>query len=167
MTILSEAALPVLAECLHQTLENQNEDGSWGDLGPVEETCYALLLLASLQTIAFAVETFAQLRRAIERARSYLRSTASAIEYLWIEKVTYRSSFLASAYRLAALEFPSQPPLVTQRAKTLWDEMESKSKSLVKSRTLMSELTSWKICEYKERTATSRVCRVGYVGHQS
>lgn len=101
-SILRDEVLLVGLQCLVQTLQSQKLNGSWGTIGPVEETSYAILTLAALRSLPWATYFQPQLSAAIGRARSFLDGTKSHTEYLWIEKVTYRSPYLVSAYVTAA-----------------------------------------------------------------
>lgn len=98
----------VLYQALIRTLQTQNPDGSWGDLksggSHHEETAYSILLLASVSSITFVESHEMRLMDAIENGRRVLRSENSRQEFLWIEKVSYRSDVLAKSYRLAALK---------------------------------------------------------------
>ena len=101
---ISGKLLPVLMQILLHTLQSQSDDGSWGSYGPQEETAYAILTLANFLDFPFAGIFRQQIASAIDRGRHVLRyAPSSKPECIWIEKVTYGSSNLSEAYRLAAL----------------------------------------------------------------
>ena len=106
-TLLRERVIPTLFQCLVRTLQSQHIDGSWGHKGPNEESAYAILTLASLLSLPLAQFFRPEIISAIDRGRTFLKTSQLGIsirpEYLWIEKVTYRSTNLAEAYIVAAL----------------------------------------------------------------
>lgn len=106
-TLLRERVIPTLFQCLVRTLQSQHIDGSWGHKGPNEESAYAILTLASLLSLPLAQFFRPEIISAIHRGRTFLKNSQLGIsirpEYLWIEKVTYRSTNLAEAYIVAAL----------------------------------------------------------------
>ena len=102
--LLVEKVVPVLVACLARTLQSQQSDGSWGRIGPREETAYAILTLASLLSLPFAQPVRSEMIRKLQRGRNSLLSMEGwRPEYLWIEKVTYGSRYLAEAYVVAAM----------------------------------------------------------------
>lgn len=102
--LLKEEVMPTLVQCLVRTLLSQSIDGSWGCKGPREETAYAILTLASLLTLPSNLFFRPDIVSAIDHGRSFLnKSKISHPENLWIEKVSYGSTYLAEAYVVAAL----------------------------------------------------------------
>ncbi len=103
--------MPTLFQCMIQILQSQNLDGSWGRKGPNEETGYAILTLLSLRVLPLAQFFRTELASAIERGRSFLKtSQVLQPECLWVEKVTYGSANLAKAYSVAALYASTDEP---------------------------------------------------------
>ena len=106
-TLLQERVIPTLFQCLVRTLQSQHIDGSWGHKGRNEESAYAILTLASLLILPLAQFFRPEIISAIDRGRAFLKKsrsgTSASPEYLWIEKVTYRSTNLTEAYIVAAL----------------------------------------------------------------
>ena len=119
-TLLREKIIPVLFQCLIRTLRSQHMNGSWGHRGPREETAYCVLALASLRVLPLAQFFRTEIASAIQRGRSFLRSTDDlGPEYLWIEKVSYTSATLAKAYAVAALYTETDRPLLGERVQNL------------------------------------------------
>lgn len=111
--LLKEKVLIVLLQCLVQTIEGQQIDGSWGSKGPREETAYALLILARLIVLPVTRYFRPQIISAIDRGREYLSTSAeNGPEYLWVEKVSYGSASIAEAYIISALHIPLDRPVL-------------------------------------------------------
>lgn len=101
----------LLRDCLQQIRQAQQPDGSWGLFGPYEETSYALLALISLLGSSSFDEERRVVENSIEQGRKFLEGTESvSCEYLWIEKTTYGSQFLADAYVFCALHAQPEAP---------------------------------------------------------
>lgn len=105
---LMQLQLPVvLMQGLTRTLYAQNANGSWGHLSGHEETAYSVLTLANISSLPFTQILDEEIRTAILRGRTFLRSVNIASvkgDWLWIEKTTYRSQPLAQSYVLGALQ---------------------------------------------------------------
>ena len=94
----------VLTDCLARTLKSQHPDGSWGSIGPREETAYAILTLASLLSTPVAQPLRGEIILALKRGRkSLLGLEGGKPEHIWVEKVTYGSKYLAETYVVAAM----------------------------------------------------------------
>jgi hypothetical protein len=93
---------------LMDILRGQQADGSFG--GVCEVTAYAILALASLETLPWIRQlNKGKITAAIALGKSFLHSNRNAWtkgHYLWIEKVTYSSAILSEAYCLAAAMVP-------------------------------------------------------------
>lgn len=94
-------------------VQQQNPGGSWGNRASKEETAYAVLIL----TYAFYLEGITpssrkEIRAAIHAGSLFLseEKSDSSSEWLWVEKVTYRSEVLSEAYILAALKKAAELP---------------------------------------------------------
>ncbi|PVH92483.1 hypothetical protein DM02DRAFT_575678 [Periconia macrospinosa] len=103
----------LLIDCLQHVCQEQQPNGSWGVIGPYEETSYAVLTLLNLAGLSLFGEMVQIIEKAMERGRQFLRSNEGVLcEYLWIEKITYGSQFLVDAYMLCAMhakpEIPNQ-----------------------------------------------------------
>lgn len=124
---LLEDALVVLLQELLLLLQAQAEDGSWE--GKQESTSYALIALNTISSLPM-VDSVKPIMHQVEvaarngrtRLLKYLSdSRPHRSEHLWIEKVTYGSSYVSRAFALAALKctFPSalscQSPDATNR----------------------------------------------------
>ncbi|KAL8687225.1 MAG: hypothetical protein Q9218_006544 [Villophora microphyllina] len=115
-TSLMEKVATILSECLRKTLQSQHTDGSWGIIGPREETAYAILILVSLISLPLARSLRKQATVALQRGRKALRNLAGRKpEYLWIEKVSYGSKSLAETYVVPAMHTSIGPPTESKR----------------------------------------------------
>ena len=102
--VLSGKVVTVLTDCLARTLKSQHPDGSWGSIGPREETAYAVLTLASLLSTPVAQSLRGEIVLALERGRkSLLGLEGGEPEHIWVTKVTYGSKYLAETYVVAAM----------------------------------------------------------------
>ncbi len=102
--LATSTIVPLLNRCITQALHRQNEDGSWGVLGPTEESAYAVLTLINFLSLPLPPHLKDKVARSMQRGRDFLRKErCSTGEFLWIEKITYRSDFLMNAYVQAAL----------------------------------------------------------------
>ncbi len=118
--LLCEKVMPVLLQCLVRTLHSQQLNGYWGCKGPREETAYAILTLSNLQTLPLAQYFRSEIVSAIDRGRSFLKtSDQHELEYLWIEKVSYTSSNVTEAYINAALYTSMTKPSLGERTRNL------------------------------------------------
>jgi len=98
-SLLVKKVVPILLNFLTHTLQSQQSDGSWGIIGPCGETAYAILTLASLLSMPLAQSVRSDIIRALQEGRKSLLSLEGRKpEYLWIEKVTYGSRYLAETY---------------------------------------------------------------------
>lgn len=102
--VIGFQAIPLLLKCLTKTLATQGPDGAWGSVGPLEETAYAILTLASILSLPLPTTLSRRAADAVEEGRKFLRTYRDAYcEYLWIEKITFGSKHLMDTYILAAL----------------------------------------------------------------
>ena len=97
----------MLFQALSRLLQDQDEDGSWAN-GQAEPSAYATLALVDLACLPVASTLQDCLYSAIEKGRKFLSNKFGEQQgdYIWIEKVTYRSRMLHQAYILAALKAP-------------------------------------------------------------
>ena len=101
------SVLPSIVAMVDQTLDRQNEDGSWGIIGPKKETAYAILALASVCRLARVRKMRPTIFGGVNRGRAFLRTHRSDdAEYLWVGKTSFGSKNLLRAYRTAALHVP-------------------------------------------------------------
>jgi hypothetical protein len=102
--LVTSKVLPLLLQCVSQTLRAQLPDGSWGALSPSEETAYAVLTLVSFLSLRNTTVLRRDALQSIHRGRQFLEVSADVeYEHLWIEKITYRSKFLKDTYVQAAM----------------------------------------------------------------
>lgn len=93
----------LLMGALDQLLLTHNCDGSWGSIGPYEETAYAVLALTSLRQLPLSSSNRQYLDLALSHGRYFLLPRRDeSPEFLWIEKISYGSPLLRDAYVLAA-----------------------------------------------------------------
>ncbi|KAL8848314.1 MAG: hypothetical protein Q9221_006668 [Calogaya cf. arnoldii] len=103
-TVIYEQVPGCICRLLSQTLSSQRSDGSWA--GSLEVTAYSILTLAHCLSLPWSDDIRSQLNDSLLRGRQYLRTeygTTDKRDYLWVEKVSYRSSLLHSTYCSAAL----------------------------------------------------------------
>ena len=118
--LLRERVMPALIQCLVRTLQSQKLDGSWGCEGPKEETAYAILTLVNLRTLPLAQFFRTDIISAIDRGRSFLKTTdPHKPEYIWIEKVSFASVKLAEAYITAAMYTNLEAPFLSDHTESL------------------------------------------------
>ncbi|KAI6361816.1 hypothetical protein MCOR25_006382 [Pyricularia grisea] len=92
-----------------RTLEAQDGGGSWNQ--SVEETAYAVILISMAAQVTMFDPIRQRLVDAVRTGENWLQQNQSKAspegEHLWIGKVTYGSSLLTGAFRLAALKCAS------------------------------------------------------------
>lgn len=102
--LLRRASVALCQACLRPLFE-QRANGSWNN--SVEQTSYAILILVRARRLCFFEYLQQHLETAIESAAKFIQPQGDeepSLDYLWVEKVTYASSFLTKVYRLAALK---------------------------------------------------------------
>ncbi|KAI0470312.1 terpene synthase family protein [Xylaria cf. heliscus] len=99
----SRACITVFQACL-RTILAQDKSGSWEE--SVEKTAYATIVLAEARRLCFFEDIDDTIEAALANATQFLTEVAAErpLDYLWIEKVTYRSPVLTDSYFLAALK---------------------------------------------------------------
>ena len=146
---LVQRTLITLFQVLVRTLQAQNEDGSWGPK-QAEPSAYAILTLVSLASLPVAVAIKPRILAAIKHGRAFLSNMSDNIEpeYLWIEKVTYRSKNFHQAYVLAALNAPLTERYFTGQVSKVfhlpWERMV-KLEKLAERLPLFASLPKWTI----------------------
>ena len=96
----------ILSQVLIRTLRNQCAEGYWKSSKSNEVTSYAVLTISSILSLPWLAILKSQAAEALRMGQAFLQQNErrwSEAEYLWIEKVTYKSSVLAEAYCLAAM----------------------------------------------------------------
>jgi hypothetical protein len=109
----SRMAVTAFQVC-HRTVLEQDTNGSWQD--SPEKTAYGILILSSSQRLSFLGSIGQKAQEAIDIGLSFLSSLdilSLPPDYIWIEKVTYASSFLALSYILAAKKTATYRPAST------------------------------------------------------
>ncbi|KAI1390886.1 Ent-kaurene synthase [Hypoxylon trugodes] len=99
-TMQSKVAVCLYQAC-YRTLLEQFDDGSWNN--SIEETAYGTLILSEARRLVLFVDFEEKFSSAIDRSVAFLQTSNSPPEFLWIEKVSYRSPVLTETYKLAAL----------------------------------------------------------------
>ena len=124
--LLQVKVMVVLFQILSRTLQQQNQDGSWGPLGSREETAYAIITLANVDSLPFVTPVAGQIEAAISRGRKYLKSINALEEikltpkdYIWTGKISYGVENVCHSYVLAALNTPVPQFLLGPRVSAL------------------------------------------------
>src|SRR3954453_9903441 len=83
--LVTSIIVPLQNECVIQTLQTQHQDGSWGKLGPSEETAYAILTLVNFLSLPIPPGLNAMVIESVHRGREFLRlERCCRSEFLWI-----------------------------------------------------------------------------------
>ena len=104
--LLEERVARTLVQYSVRTLQTQNLNGSWGSVGPREETAYAILGLTAVLKFSIVSAYCTRIVEAITKGRQFLLSVDldSPPERLWVEKVLFGSKVLSAAYTLSAIK---------------------------------------------------------------
>lgn len=145
----------VLFQILSRTLQQQNEDGSWGVRGSREETAYAIITLANIDSLPFVTPVAGQIESAISRGRRYLKSTnalddvtLTPKDYIWTGKISYGVENVCHSYVLAALNTPVPQFLLGPRVSALVNIPSKRLNSFVKfyaKLPMFEGVDTWKI----------------------
>ncbi|KAI4193816.1 MAG: hypothetical protein LQ346_003826 [Caloplaca aetnensis] len=103
-SIVYERVPGSICRLLSQTVLAQRNDGSWAD--SLEITAYSILTIAHCLSLPWTVDLKVLLNESISRGRQYLHTAYGSTDkhdYLWVEKVSYRSSLLHATYCSTAL----------------------------------------------------------------
>ena len=103
-TMIYERIPGSICRLLGQTLSTQENNGSWAE--SLEITAYSILTIAHCLSFPWTTDLKGQMVDSILQGRQYLHNEYGAtdkVDYLWVEKVSYRSSLLHSTYCSAAL----------------------------------------------------------------
>ena len=99
----------VLLAVTIRLLRDQDASGSWIENGnSLEATAYSILALKHVCNLPWLVTIQTDIVHAIERGRDQLlrrKSNWSEGDYIWVEKVSYRSSVLSLVYCVSAIYF--------------------------------------------------------------
>ena len=124
--LLKVKVMVVLFQILSRTLQQQNEDGSWGVRGSREETSYAIITLANVDSLPFVTPVAGQIESAISRGRKYLKSInalddikLTPKDYIWTGKISYGVENVCHSYVLAAINTPVPQFLLGPRVSAL------------------------------------------------
>ncbi|KAI1670819.1 hypothetical protein Ptr902_08159 [Pyrenophora tritici-repentis] len=93
-----------ICRLLSQTLSDQKPNGSWDD--SLEITSYSIITVGYALSLPWGAALKDHLRDSICQGQDYVRanySTPHKTDFLWVEKVSYRSLLLHSVYCSAAL----------------------------------------------------------------
>lgn len=153
--LLQVKVMVVLFQILSRTLQHQNENGSWGPQGSREETAYAILILANVDSLPFVTPVAGQIESAISRGRRYLKAInalddikLAVKDYVWSGKVRYGVENVCHSYVLAALNTPVPQFLLGSRLQALVEVPIKRLGSFVKFYSklpMFSGVESWKI----------------------
>lgn len=118
--------MTVLFQILNRTLQSQNDDGSWGKSGNREETAYAIITLANVDSLPFVTPIAGQIESSISKGRKYLKTNGvlenmklSPKEHVWRGKIAYGVENVSHSYVLAALNSPVPQFLLGPRVSDL------------------------------------------------
>ena len=103
-TVIYDRIPGSVCRLLGQTLSTQESNGSWA--GAPEVTAYSILTISYCLSIPWPASLRDQLKASILRGRQYIQNEyrpTDKLDYLWVEKVSYRSALLYSTYCSAAL----------------------------------------------------------------
>lgn len=108
--LLQVKVMVVIFQILIRILQQQADDGSWGPNGSREETAYALITLANVDSLPFISPIASQIELAITRGRKYLKTikaleelTMTQKDFIWAGKVAYGVENVCHSYVLAAM----------------------------------------------------------------
>ncbi len=147
--LMNGEVLVILWQALTTTLQDQNTNGSWGAPPSREGSAYAILAVNALASLPAASIIRNCVDKALESGRSFLMQTVQdslAPENLWIEKVTYGSRTLSSAYTLAALRCsPSCNSFSRLSNSEVGTAGKSKANNIYKRMPMFSSIPEWRI----------------------
>ena len=140
----------ILTQIVVRLLYTQPSDGSWGQSCSCETTAYSILALRATSSLPWLTNVITEVGAALERATRYLEYSIEKWkggEYIWIEKVTYRSATLSQAYCLAAIKDSSLYAWGDRRHKltSIWAQQLHKYSTFFGSLPIFSTQSSWKI----------------------
>ncbi|RYP17316.1 hypothetical protein DL765_004607 [Monosporascus sp. GIB2] len=116
----ARVSITLFQACL-RTLLQQLDDGSWGN--SMEQTSYGILILSEARRLSFFDDIRQQVDSAIDAGVLFIQTAHKRPlphDYLWIEKVSYRSPFITEAYVLAALRAASCPLTPANVGSSFW-----------------------------------------------
>ncbi|KAF1940886.1 Ent-kaurene synthase [Clathrospora elynae] len=129
-TVLKRIPL-VICQILLQILQDQQDDGSWN--GSLEQTSYSVRTLAHCLCLPWNSILQATLMRSFTTGRSFIAMNYPQLEsnhYLWVEKTTYQSAMLKTAYCSLAVHTPAEEHTWTEVISDIFYASEKKSKQL-------------------------------------
>ncbi|CAI6331418.1 unnamed protein product [Periconia digitata] len=103
---LVDRLLGVICRLLNQTLAGQQPDGSWNR--SLEITSYSIITVGYALSLPWSASVKNRLNDSLKRGQDYVRghyNSPEKTDYLWVEKVSYRSMLLHCSYCSAALYF--------------------------------------------------------------
>jgi hypothetical protein len=99
-----ERILGAICRLLSQTLSDQQPDGSWSH--SLEITSYSIITVGYALSLPWSAGLKDSLQDSMQQAQDYVRAnfnTPQKTDFLWVEKVSYKSLLLHSVYCCAAL----------------------------------------------------------------
>lgn len=103
--LITDKILPVLFGTAVETLQGQNEDGSWG-FQSRETTAYAILCLSAVGVLPICDCLRTQLEHSIKNGKTFLLRQIndwSKPDFVWRSRAAYGVGVVAEAYTLAAM----------------------------------------------------------------
>ncbi|KAL8913002.1 MAG: hypothetical protein Q9171_002070 [Xanthocarpia ochracea] len=103
--LLVTKILPVLFGTTVETLQKQNDDGSWGSQS-CETTAYAILCLSAAAPLPLCECVSTAIQLAIDNGRAFLLQHIKSWnqpDLVWISKIAYGVGVIAEAFTLAAM----------------------------------------------------------------
>lgn len=104
--LLMNRILPVLFGTTVETLQKQNEDGSWG-LQSCETTAYAILCLTEVAPLPLCDCLLAAIQLAVKNGRAFLMQQINSWkepDIVWRSRTAYGVGVIAEGYTLAAMK---------------------------------------------------------------
>nr|BAD29971.1 aphidicolan-16b-ol synthase [Neocamarosporium betae] len=128
--LLTRVCVTIFQSCLRAMLK-QSHDGSWNQ--SLEETAYAILHLTEARRLCFFEQISEPLENSIYRGITFLTTIDKPpMEYLWSDKVSYGSAYLAETYVLAARRAAESTSVTNLVGFSIWkDNASTKMHKLV------------------------------------
>ncbi|KAL8803019.1 MAG: hypothetical protein Q9182_003445 [Xanthomendoza sp. 2 TL-2023] len=109
-SLLRDKMLLVIFGIVVETLQRQNNDGSWG-FRSCETTAYAVITLSAAAALPLCDDLRSQMELSIHKGRTFLLERVESWgepDLIWGGKVVYGIGILAEAYTIAAMNMTSQ-----------------------------------------------------------
>jgi hypothetical protein len=110
-TIPEDFVQMIIPSCLQGAtaliVQQQNPDGSWGDIHSKEETAYSIIALANMGSHTALGDDFSHVELAIARGKQFLLENwelGDRPDRIWTGKILHGISYVQDAYVIAALK---------------------------------------------------------------